>query len=103
MGAGLDVLWPTDGDHLAAVGPGERAQVDDIVCMLDRFLVVLDNQDGIAQIAKHVQRFEQASIVPRMQSDARLVKDIEHPAKLRPDLCRETNSLALAPRKGRAR
>ena len=39
-------------DDLAAVRSGERPEIDDIIGMLDRFFVVLDDENRVAEIAK---------------------------------------------------
>ena len=78
----------------------ERAEIDDIICVLDRLLIVLDDQHGIAQIAKLMQRVEKPFVITRMQADARFVQNIKHTAKLRSDLRRKPNTLAFAAGQG---
>src|SRR5205807_2391218 len=39
------------------------------------------------------QRIEQAQVVTRMQTDSRLVEDIEYAAQVRAELCGQSNSL----------
>ena len=47
------------GHHLAAVPPGARAEVDHPVGGLDRLLVVLDDDHGVADVAQVLERCEQ--------------------------------------------
>lgn len=56
-------------DHLAAVDAGARADVDHVVGLQDRVLVVLDDDDGVANVAQVLERPEQPVVVALMQSD----------------------------------
>ena len=49
------------------------------------------------------QRREQAVVVALVQTDARLVEDVEHPHQPRTDLRRKTDTLCLAARECRRR
>ena len=84
------------GYQFAAVAACARAEIDDVVGAAYGFLVVLDYQHGVAEIAKFLQRFEQAAIVAVMQANGRLVEHIQHAAQLGTDLGRQANALALA-------
>src|ERR1039458_4451722 len=78
------------------MGAGARPQIHDMVGGADRFLVVLDHDHGIAQIAQALERAEQARVVALMQTDRRLIEDIHHPREARAYLAREANTLRLA-------
>ena len=84
------------GDDLAAMDAGGRADVDDVVGLADRVLVVLDDDDGVAEVAQVLQRFEQAGIVALVEADRRLVEHVEHAGQARADLRGEADALALA-------
>ena len=83
------------------------ADVDDVVGGIHRVLVVLDDDERVAEVAQVPERREQAVVVALMQTDARLVKDIEHAHQPRADLRREPDALCLAarecPRRARER
>ena len=64
-------------DDVPAVLTGARADVDDPVGGGDRVLVVLDDDEGVAQVAQAGERLDQAVVVPLVQPDARLVEDVE--------------------------
>ncbi len=64
----------------------------------DRFLVVLDDDHGVAEIAQSLQRFQQPRIVALVQADRGLVEHIEHAREPRADLRGEPDALALAAR-----
>ena len=55
-GRGGDVRGRALGDDLAAVHAGARADVDDVVGLADRLLVVLDDDHGVADVAQVLQR-----------------------------------------------
>ena len=82
----------------AAVRAGSGPEVHDIVGLPDRILVVLDDDDGIAEIAQVDQRVEQALIVALMQADGGLVQDVHDADQPRADLAREADALRLAAR-----
>ncbi|WDT81381.1 MAG: hypothetical protein MPW14_06440 [Candidatus Manganitrophus sp.] len=66
--------------------------------MRDRLLVVLDDDDRVAEIAQAPQRFEQALIVALVETDGRLVQHIEHAGEAGADLRGEADALAFAAR-----
>ena len=72
--------------HLPAMHAGRRADIDNIVGCEDGVLVVLDDDDGIADIPQMLQRLQKACIVALMQADRRLVEDIENAGQARANL-----------------
>ena len=83
----------------AAQAAGAGSEIDDVVGALDGFGIMLDHQHGVAEIAQTRKRIEQAVVVARMQSDGRLIQDIQHAAKFRTDLRRQADALGFAARK----
>ena len=82
--------------HLAAVLAGARAHVDDPVRRPHHRLVVLDDDHRVAQVAQTLQRADQPFVVRWMQSDRRLVADVEHAHQAGPDLGGQPDPLRLA-------
>ena len=78
---------------------GTGAEIHNIVCATDGLLVMLDNQNGIAEIAQSFERTEQAAIVTRVQADGWFVKHIKHSAQARADLRGQANALRFSARK----
>ena len=78
--------------------PGAGAEVDDVVGVADRVLVVLDDDHRVAEIAQALERFEQAVVVALVEADRRLVEHVEHARQARADLAGEADALALAAR-----
>ena len=64
----------------------------------DGVLVVLHDDDGVAQVAQLLQGGQQALVVALVQPDGRLIEDVEHPHQPRADLRRQANALRLATR-----
>src|SRR5690606_4207359 len=88
-------------DDLPAVLPRTRADVDDPVRGADRVLVVLDDDEGVAEVAQSREGVDEAAVVALVQADARLVEHVEHAHESRADLGREADALRLAARQGR--
>ena len=81
--------------------PGRRArrrgaEVEQLVGAGDHFLVVLDHQQRVAEVAKFVERLDQAQVVARMQADRRFVEHVQHAGEAAADLARQANALRLA-------
>ena len=72
------------------------AEIHDVIGAANRFFVVLDDENRVAEIAQRFERVEQAAIVARVQTDGRLVEHVEHAAQSRADLRRQTNALRFA-------
>ena len=85
-------------DDLAAVDAGARAHLDEVVGGADRVLVVLDDDDGVADVAQALERRDHLDVVLRVQADARLVEHVEHAHQPGADLRRQADALRLAAR-----
>ena len=83
----------------AAVNACTGADVDDVVGRQHRFLVVLDDDEGIADVAQRFQGVDELVVVALMEADARLVQDIKDAHQRGADLCCEADALCLAARK----
>ena len=82
----------------AAVHARARAHLDEVVGGADRVLVVLDDDDGVADVAQALERRDHLDVVLRVQADARLVEHVEHPHQPRADLRGQPDALRLAAR-----
>ena len=91
-----EVVYTSRRDDLAAVDARAGSHVDDVVRRAHRVLIVLYHEHGVAEVAKMAQRIEQLVVVALVQSDGRLVENVEHAHQARADLRRQTDSLALA-------
>ena len=80
-----------------------RTDVDHVICDLDGVLVVLDDEDRVAEITKSNERVDEATIVALVQTDRRFVEHVEHTDETRADLRGESNALGLTAGEGRRR
>ncbi len=87
-------------DDLAAVDARAGAEIDDMVGGADGVLVMLDHDDGVAEIAQALERDQQAVIVALVEADGGLVEHVEHAREARADLAGEADALAFAARQG---
>ena len=83
---GHDLARPALADDPAAIDPGARAHVDHMVGGQDRLLVMLDDQDRVAEVPQAAQAVEKAGVVPLVQADGRLIQHIEHAGQAGADL-----------------
>src|SRR6266567_8392371 len=96
FGSGFDLSWFAVGDEVAAGVARARTEVDDKIGAADGFFIVLDDEAGVAEIAKMFKRAEEARVVACVQADARLVEDIENAAEARADLRGQADALGFA-------
>ena len=99
----LDLRGRPFGDDLAAVQARARPHVDEPVGAAHHLLVVLDDDDGVADVAQPLERPDEARVVALVEADRRLVEDVEDADELRADLRREAEPLRLAARERRRR
>jgi hypothetical protein len=85
------------GHDVAAVLAGARPQIEQVIRRAHGVFVVLDDEDGVAQVAQLLQRGDQALVVALVQPDGGLVEDVKHAAELAANLGGESNALAFAP------
>ena len=93
---GHDLLRRALGHDAAAVLAGAGPHVDDVVRQAHGLLVVLHDDDGVAEVAQAQQRLDEAAVVALVQADAGLVEDVEHADERRADLRGEADALRLA-------
>ena len=95
-----DVLQTALGHDSSAVHAGARPDVDDVIGVADRVFVMLDDDDGVADVPQVEQRAQQAVIVALMQADGGLVENVHHAHQARADLAGQADALGLAAREG---
>ena len=83
-------------DDLAAVHARAGPEIDHVIGVPDRILVVLDDDHRVAEIAQPIQRAQQPVVVALMQADRRLIEDVHDTDQARADLAREPDALRLA-------
>ena len=91
-----DVRDAACGDDLAAVDARTGADIDNIVGLTHRVLIVLNDDQRVAKITQPLHRCNQLIVVTLVQADARLIEHVEHAGQRTADLGRQTDALALA-------
>ena len=91
-----DFVEHAGGHHLAAMPSGARTEIDDVVGRANRLLIVLHDQHGVAEIAQLLERGEQARVIALMQTDGRLIENVQHAHEPAADLRGETDALRFA-------
>ncbi len=81
---------------LAGAGP----EVDDVVGGADDGRVVLDDHDGVPLVAESMQDADEALGVAWVESDRRLVEDVERVHERRAERRRQVDALQLAAGEG---
>ena len=99
-GVGHDLGGGAVGHEEAAVFAGAGAEVEDVVGFADGVFVVLDDEDGVAEIAQGFEGGDEALVIALVEADGGLVEDVEDAAEARADLGGETDALAFAAGKG---
>src|SRR4051794_11629860 len=61
------------------------------------FLVMLDHDDGVPEVAKTAERRQEPCVVALVEADTRLVQHVKNAGQPRADLSREPDSLGFAP------
>ena len=84
------------GDDLAPLDAGAGAEVDEVVGRAHRVLVVLDDDDRVADVAEPLEGGDQAVVVAGVEADRGLIEDVEHPDQPRADLAGQPDPLRLA-------
>ena len=87
-------------DDMTAVLSGTGADVDDPVGYADGVLIVLDDDERIAEVTKSDKCLDEPAVIALVKADARLIENVEHPDKPGADLCREANALSLTAGEG---
>ena len=89
------VRW-TVGHHHAALKARSGSEVAQPVGLAKGVLVVLDHHEGVAEVGKFAQRFEQSGVVALVQPDGGLVQDVHHAGQPGADLRGQADALAFA-------
>ena len=97
VGDGGDLFGGAFGDDAAAAFAAFGAEVDDPVGVADDVEVVLDDDDGVAEVGEAVQDFEQLADVVEVEAGGGLVEEIERAAGLAlGELAGELHALGFA-------
>ena len=91
-----DIGRRSRGDHVSAVNARTGTHIDHVVGSANRIFVVLDDDNGIADIAQALERLDQALVIALVKADRRLVQNVQDAHEAGADLRCQTNTLGLA-------
>ena len=94
--AGHDLLRRALRDEAAAVLARAGADIHDLIRREHGVLVVLDDDQRVADVAQVLERFDEPRVVALVQADGGLVQNIQHADEARTDLRRQPDALCLA-------
>ena len=83
-------------EQLAAEFAGAGAEIDDVSRRRDGVGIVLDDEDGVAEVAQGFEDVDEALGVARMQADGRLVENVERADQMRAERGGELDALRFA-------
>ncbi len=86
----------TGEEDVAAEFAGARAEIENVVGGGNDVGIVLDDQDGVAEIAQALEDFDEAMRVARVQADGRLVEHVERADQMRAERGGQLNALRFA-------
>ena len=99
QGIGLQHFGRCSGkDHFAAQPSCPRTHIDDIIGIQHHVFIVFHHDHRVAQVAQLFQRMNQPRIIPLVQTDTRLIEDIEHIHQLASDLRCQSDTLTFSAR-----
>ena len=96
-----DVINRSFHDHFAAQYTRPRSEVDHVICGPHGFFVMLDDDHGVALVAKPLQAAQKHRVVAWMQTDAGFVENVDDSHKSATDLSRQANTLRFTARQCR--
>ena len=77
VGVVADFVDGAGGEEFAAEFAGAGAEIEEVVGGADDVGIVLDDEDGVAEIAQLFQDVDEARGVARVQADGGLVEHVE--------------------------
>ncbi len=80
--------------------PGPGTQIQEPVGGQHGLCVMFDDQNGVAHVAQLFQSVQETPVVPLMETDARLVEDIEYAHQSAADLACQADTLPLTAGEG---
>src|SRR4051794_30915407 len=88
----------THRNHFTAMHSGARPEIKHDISALNSLLVVFNHEHGVAALLQIPQGVDESSVITRMQTNRRFVKNVTHAAQIRAELRRQANALRLAAR-----
>ena len=93
-----DLVVGARADDFSSIFSGSRAEVENVVGGAHDVGIVLDDEDGVSQVAQVMQDLDEPVRVAAVQTDGRLVEHIQRSDQTRAERSRELNALRFAAR-----
>ncbi len=93
----LEVVHITLIDNLSPQTSRFRTNIDDIIRRTDNLLIMLHHDHGIPQGLQLSQYLDQQIRIPRMQTDTRLIQNIQRTHQATTQRGSQIDTLALSP------
>ncbi len=100
VGVGGDFGDGSGGEELAAELAGAGAEVEQVVGGADDVRVVLDDEDGVAEVAEVLHDADELGGIAGVEADRRLVEDVESADEAGAERGGELDALGFAAREG---
>src|SRR5258707_1535504 len=85
-------------EQLAAELAGAMAEIDHMIRRQNRVRIMLDDQNGVAEIAQRFQDINQPLRIARMQADGRFIENVQRADQMRAQRRRKLNALRFPAR-----
>ena len=87
------------GDEMSSFGTCARAKLDEVICTAESFLIVLDEDEGVSEVAKMEEEIEEAGVIGGVEADTGFIEDIEDAGEAPADLGGESCAAGFSSRK----
>ena len=100
VGISLHLIHRARSQNAATQFSGAGPEIDQPVGRANHVRVVLDHQDGVAQVAQFLEDANQLRRIPAVQSDGRFVQHVERSHQAGAERSRQLDALRFSSRKG---
>lgn len=87
------------GDEMSSFGTCAWAKLDEVICTAESFLIVLDEDEGVSEVAKMEEEIEKAGVIGGVEADAGFIENIEYARETSTDLGGESGAPGFSARK----
>ena len=96
IGSGGNFVRLAGGNQITAGVSRAGTEIDNVIGAANGVFVVLDDEHGVAEIAKLFEGVKEAVIVARVESNGRFIQNVQDATKARADLRGQADALRFA-------
>ena len=85
-------------NDFSAVFACSRSNIYDVIREANRLLVMLNDNDGVTEITEPLQCRYESAIITLVQTNRRLIENVENAHEMRTNLARKSDALGLTTR-----